>query len=122
MMTLLLLVALASSPSLEDGRLAGWWKDSERETVSELTRGTDGRWYGVIVASPRKSELGKKSFDGLRWDGESKRFIGKLIKPDDGEVVNVQVWLTSPDSMSAEARVFIFRKSLVFARVKHDRK
>ncbi|MCC7071764.1 MAG: hypothetical protein IT383_10600 [Deltaproteobacteria bacterium] len=86
MIALMLMLAIAGAAT-EDGRIAGRWKDSERDTVSELTKAADGSFTGVIVTSPRKEEVGKKSFDTLRWDGASKRFVGKLIKPDDGEVV-----------------------------------
>ena len=118
MKALIVLLALASGPASEDARLAGRWRDSERDTVSELIRADDGSWSGVIVASPRATELGKRSFEALRWHADDHRFVGHLIKPDDGQRVDVQVWLDTADTLTAEARVLIFRRSLRFTRVK----
>jgi hypothetical protein len=117
MIAVFLSLVLQGTPNTEDRRLSGRWRDSERDVVSDITVGSDGAWLGVITASPRSKEVGKGSFQGLRWNDRAKRFEGKLIKPEDDQVVDVELWLTGPDTMEAEAKVFLFRKRLRFSRV-----
>ncbi|MDP1916523.1 MAG: hypothetical protein Q8L14_09770 [Myxococcales bacterium] len=112
----MLALAVAASPA-DEAQLAGRWVDSERNVVSELTRSADGVWSGVVVASPRPHELGKRSFQGLIWDRKKARFTGKLLKPDDDQLVDLTLTFVSRDALTGEAGLFIFTRTLHFTRV-----
>lgn len=116
MFFVMLLVMVAAAP-VEEAQLAGRWVDSERQVVSELSRSADGTWSGVVVASPRPQEVGKRSFQGLVWDRKRARFTGKLLKPDDDQLVDLTLTFPSRDAMTGEAGIFIFTKTLHFTRV-----
>jgi hypothetical protein len=107
-----LVVTAAPEPSL-----AGRWIDGERGVVSEFSRGADGTWSGVAVASRFPTDVGKTTFRALRWDPKAGHFSGKLIKPDDDQVVDLDLTLVTSTELKGAAGVFIFRKTLTFRRV-----
>lgn len=89
---------LALAQATEPSR-AGEWRDKDLGVVSRFTKGGD---------------------EHLTWRPETKVFTGKLIKPDDGQVVDVTLSVASPQRLEAEAGFFIFRKRLELTRVVED--
>lgn len=116
-MILQLAAALVLSQSTEDARLAGRWKDADLQLVSEFSRAEDGTWSAVVVAAAKSADVGKRTFEKLVWQEKARSFSGKLIKPDDGQVVDVTLTLDSDSAMTGKAGFFIFKKTLHFERV-----
>ena len=119
-MVMWLCAAVLLSQAPEDARLGGRWRDADLQLTVEFSRATDGVWSGVVVASPRAADIGKRTFEKLVWRGDQRAFVGKLIKPDDGQVVDVSLKVDSAQAMTGSAGFFIFRKALHFSRVSED--
>ena len=96
--------------------LSGVWKDSERGILVRLAKAGHSSWLGTAVASPRPPEVGKVIYRALRFDPVEKKWVGELLKPEDGQVTQVTITLTSPTAMEAVAKVFIFSKTLHMTR------
>lgn len=116
MAVLLLLPAVVISQTTAQARLDGLWKDSERGVVTRLSRGPDGRWSGVVIAGPRREEIGKPSFRDLAYDETKRAFVGQLIRPDGDQAVKVVITFDSADAITAVASIFLFSKTLQFTR------
>jgi hypothetical protein len=119
-MVLSLSIAVLLLQAPEDQRLSGQWRDADLQLVSEFKRDADGTWSAVVVAGPRAADVGKRTFEKLVWQEKRGVFSGKLIKPDDGQVVDVTLTLDSASAMTGSAGFFIFRKTLHFTRVTED--
>jgi uncharacterized protein (DUF2147 family) len=114
MRTILTLLVLSAAP---EPSLTGRWIDGDRGVVSEFTRGADGTWSAVVVASRFPTDVGKTTFRALRWDPRAGHFSGKLLKPDDDQVFDFDLSVVSSTELKGTAGVFIFRKTLTFRRV-----
>ncbi len=119
-MVLCLSLMVVLSQQGEDTRLAGRWRDETLRLVNEFSRDADGTWSAVVVAAPRPEDVGKRVFEKLTWREKQRAFVGKLRKPDDGQVVDVSLTIDSAQAMTGQAGFFIFKKTLHFTRVTAD--
>ena len=103
-------------PAERRASLGGLWKDGERQVVSRVSKASDGTWSGVVVSSPRREELGKTTFHKLVYDEKRRAFTGQLRRPDADQVIDVVVTFDSALELKAEAKVFIFSKTLRFTK------
>lgn len=119
MRMILLSVLLAGSRVLSDeplDQIEGTWIGSERGIVCVVKKDQSGLFSGTIVKAENAKEVGQFIFKELKSQGDSKRYQGKFIRPDDvSDVLDVAVTVESK-TLKAVMKKFIFTKTFVFTK------
>lgn len=100
--------------------LIGKWKgEEEPDRQIEFVQETDGTFSGkVINDKSNKSKNGTKILKNLKFEPQSKTFVGKMTPPDKDIELDARVSFEDNDKLKVVASKFFMTKTIHFLRIK----
>ena len=96
----------------------GNWLTSEMEnTTINIFLAKDGFWYGKIIKSDTKENIGKMLLNKMKFDKMKNVLEGKLIRPNNGMVVNATISLDGDKKLKMVGKKLFITKTVHWTKV-----
>ncbi|WP_445908722.1 hypothetical protein [Yeosuana sp.] len=109
----LLLFTIVSFSQSSANDFKGDWFTSEMDNMTiTIFLATDGFWYGKIIKSDEKENIGHLLLYKMKFDQEKNTLVGVLKRPDNGMKVNATVSLDGAKKLKVVGKKLLITKTV----------
>lgn len=113
----ILLFSILSFPQDSANDFQGNWFTKEWEnTTINIFLAKDGFWYGKIIKSDTKENIGKLLLNKLKFNKTKNALVGKLKRPNNRMMVNATLTLQAEDKLTIVGRKLLITKTINFTK------
>lgn len=95
----------------------GKWHSTEMDMVVYIYKAKDGYWYGKVVESGNKSNIGKLMLKKLSPNKEQNQLKGKVKKPETGFEANATLELDGKNQLKLTTSILFMSRTFDLTRV-----
>ena len=96
-----------------------WHSEQMDNMVIYIYKAKDGYWYGKIVGSDKKSNIGKLMLKKLSPNKEQNKLTGKVRKPETGFEANVTLELKQSNQLKMTTHILLMSRTFDLRKVKN---
>ncbi|WP_297332968.1 hypothetical protein [Flavobacterium sp.] len=95
---------------------ADWYASEMDNTTITIFQSSDGLWYGKIINSTNKENIGKYLLEKMRYNPSDKSLEGQLKNPENKMVVKATLTLEGNNKLKIVGKKLLFTKTVYFIK------